>query len=232
MMHRNAVRSMAGTAGLGLVVGNPQTSDSNARGSSWDPATGLSVGGDSAHRDGADNLRLAMLASPVVARSIAAAGNFDSISAVPDALPKIGGPRITHAYRQTATAIIVTILHDAGTDLKVPLQAALGMGFAVMDGGSITAPGNIVNAVSCQRLDATHLLIGLSGALQNPSAACALYYPYGSGQIGRGNAVTDNFSALAKPAGWDASSDLGPNWAIDFPLAATFVCMPLSDSAV
>ncbi len=175
MMHRCVARSMADTPGLNVIIANPQTSDSNARGSSWDPATGLSVGGDSAHRDSADNLRLAMLASPVIARSIGAGGNFDSISAVPDALPKIGGPQIAHAYKQTASTIIITVMHDAGTDLKVPLQAALGVGFAVMDGGSVTTPANIVTAVSCQRLDATHLHVGLGAALQSPSAACTLY---------------------------------------------------------
>jgi hypothetical protein len=231
-MHRSAVRTMANTQSQRVVIGNAQTSDSNARGSSWDPATGLSTGGDSAHRDSADNLRFAILASPVVAGSVVAAGNADSISAIPDALPKVGGPVIMSAYALSASTIIVTIQHDSGTDLRVPLQATLGTGFSVMDGGSITAPGAIVNAISCQRLDATHLQIGLSQALRNSPALCTLYYPYGPGQIGRGNAVTDNFSAIPMPAGWDASSDLGPDWAVDFPLSATFagVALSVSDS--
>ena len=231
-MHRSAVRTMANTQSQRVVIGNAQTSDSNARGSSWDPATGLSTGGNSAHRDSADNLRFAILASPVVAGSVVAAGNANSISAIPDALPKVGGPVIMSAYALSASTIIVTIQHNSGTDLRVPLQATLGTGFSVMDGGSITAPGAIVNAISCQRLDATHLQIGLSQALRNSPALCTLYYPYGPGQIGRGNAVTDNFSAIPMPAGWDASSDLGPDWAVDFPLSATFagVALSVSDS--
>jgi hypothetical protein len=229
-MHRNVVQSMAGQSSQHVIIGNPQTSDSNARGSSWDPATGLSAGGDSSHRDSADNLRFAVLASPVVARGLIAEGYFDSIASIPASLPKVGGPQIVHAYQQSAATIMITIQHDTGTDLKIPLQAAIGTGFSVMDGGSISSPGAIVSAVSCQRVDATHLQLGLSRTLQNPSSLCTLYYPYGPGQIGRGNAVTDNYSSLSKPAGWDASSDLGSNWSVDFPLSATFAGVKLSDS--
>ena len=152
-----------------------------------------------------------------MAGSVVAAGNADSISAIPDALPKVGGPVIMSAYALSASTIIVTIQHKFRDGLRVPLQATLGTGFSVMDGGSITAPGAIVNAISCQRLDATHLQIGLSQALRNSPALCTLYYPYGPGQIGRGNAVTDNFSAIPMPAGWDASSDLGPTGLLTSP---------------
>jgi hypothetical protein len=49
-------------------------------------------------------------------------------------------------------------------------------------------------------------------------------------QIGRGNAVTDNFSTIAMPAGWDAGTDLGPGWRLNFPLSATFSGIPLSNT--
>jgi hypothetical protein len=75
------------------------------------------------------------------------------------------------------------------------------------------------------------LQIGLSSPLKNASGACHLYYPYGPAAIGRGNAVTDNFSAMAMPAGWNAGVDLGAGWNLDFPLAATFSGIALSDSA-
>jgi hypothetical protein len=169
------------------------------------------------------------LASPIIARGLTSGNILDSSLAIPDALAKVGGPQITNAYRQSSSTLIVTVMHDSGTDLQVPRQAATGAGFSVMDGGSITAPGTIVNAISCQRLDATHLQIELSQALRNSSAQCALYYPYGNGQIGRGNAVTDNFSKLPMPNGWNASFDLGPQWAVDFPLSATFGGIVLSD---
>jgi hypothetical protein len=229
-MHRQVVQSIASSPAQNVIVGNPQTSDSNPRGSSWDPTTGIATGGDSAHRDSADNLRFAMLASPIVARALVASGYTDSISTIPAALPSVGGPSIAHVFRRSNTVLVVTIVHDRGNDLKVPLQAVSGIGFAVMDGGAPGSDGTIVSAISCQRIDATHLQIGLNSALMNASSACHLYYPYGAATIGRGNAVTDNFSAMAMPSGWNASADLGTGWSLDFPLAATFSGITLSDT--
>ena len=58
----------------------------------------------------------------------------DSITAIPSGVPSVG-PTITHAYRQSNTVVVVTVAHDAGTDLIVPLQAVNGRGWAVRDGG-------------------------------------------------------------------------------------------------
>jgi hypothetical protein len=228
-MHRQVVQSIVSNSVQNVIVGNPQTSDSNPRGSSWDPTTGIATGGDSAHRDSADNLRFAMLAAPIVARALVAGGYVDSIATLPNALPRVGGPHIAHVYRQSSTTLIITIVHDSGNDLKVPLQAVTGTGFAVMDGGTPGNAGPIVSAISCQRMDATHLQIVLNSALRNPSSACQLFYPYGPASIGRGNAITDNFSAMAVPTRWNVSTDLGTSWSLDFPLAATFSGIPLSD---
>jgi hypothetical protein len=219
-MQREVVAEMAADPAQNVSVVLPQTADSLPRGpTTYDPTTGLWTGGDWLHRDAVDNLRFGRLAAPLVARAVLASSGGDTLTSIPDGVPASGGPVVTHVYRQSATSLIVTIRHDSGTDLIVPAtQAANGVGWAVLDGGSVATPAQVVTALACARLNATQLLITLSRSLVNPSAACRLFYPYGTATIGRGNVVTDNFSRLAPPDGWNIAADLGAGWRPDMPL--------------
>jgi len=115
--------------------------------------------------------------------------------------------------------VVVTVVHDCGNDLIVPAtQAAVGTGWAVMDGGSVASPGTIVTATACERLNPTQVQITLARGLVNVSANCRLFYPYGTGIMGRGNAVTDNLSLVTPPAGWNIAGDLGSEWSLNMPV--------------
>jgi hypothetical protein len=199
-----------------IIVFAKQTADSNPLNSSYDPATGLFTGGDPEHRDEPDLLRYGRIGALAAGRAAMAMGLADSIlpPTLPVAgLPLQGGPQITHVYRASNTSLILTVVHDSGNDLIVPLQAAHGAGFAVMDGGSVAAPGNIITATAAARID-----------------DILFFYPYGSTQIGRGDAVTDNAASLTPPVNWNIGNDLGAAWALNFPLQATTYGINLSDT--
>jgi hypothetical protein len=232
-MVRESIADLAAVPANNIVVFANQTADSNPLNSAYNPATGLFTGGDPQHRDQPDLLRYGRIGAFAAGRAAVALGLSDSIPAanLPAAgLPRQGGPQITHVYRASNTSLVLTITHDSGNDLSVPLQAANGIGFAVMDGGSVAAPGNIITATAAVRVDATHLRVTLASAITNPSANVLFFYPYGSTQIGRGDAVTDNAALITPPANWNIANDLGSGWAINMPLQATFYPITLSDS--
>jgi hypothetical protein len=238
-MQREVVADMVADPTQNVTVVLPQTSDSLPRGIggaalAYNPATGIFSGGDPLHRDIPDNQRFGMLAAPLVARAVLAAGGGDTISSIPVGVAAAGGPLVTHVYRQTSSSLIVTVQHDCGTDLIVPAtQAAMGTGWAVMDGGSVASPGTIVSATACVRLNATQVQITLARGLVNVSTACRLFYPYGATTMGRGNAVTDNLSLVTPPASWSVASDLGAGWSFNMPVhgpMATASGVVLSDT--
>jgi hypothetical protein len=219
-MHREVVADMAADATQAVTVVLPQTSDSLPRApTSYDPATGLWTGGDALHRDSVDNQRFGRLAAPLLARAVLASGGGDTVTSFPTGVPSTGGPVVTQVWRQSNTSLVVTVQHDAGDDLIVPAtQAALGVGWAVMDGGTVASPGSIVTATACVRVNATQLRLTLSQSLVSASGSCRLFYPYGTGTIGRGNVVTDNLSLVTPPAGWNIAADLGSSWSLNMPV--------------
>jgi len=232
-MVRESISDLAAISGNNIVVFAAQTADSNPLNSSYDPATGIFSGGDPEHRDQPDLLRYGRIGAHAAGRAAAAMGLSDSIPAI--ALPSTGlpvnnGPRITHVYRASNTNLILTIAHDSGNDVLVPLQAANGAGFAVMDGGSVAMPGTIIPANAAARVDATHVSVTLAAPIANASASVLFFYPYGSTQIGRGDAVTDNAASMVPPENWNIGSDLGSAWNVNLPLQATAYPITLSDT--
>jgi hypothetical protein len=229
-MVRESIADIAADSTQNLRVFVAQTADSIPLSASYDATNGTWTGGDPEHRDETDEVTFGRRGAHIAARAALAAGFADTLTAIPIGMP-LAGPSITHAYQQSGTEIVITLAQDQGTDILVPLQAAAGVGWAVMDGGSVASPGPIISATAATRIDATHLLVTLASAPANPPAACQIFYPYGSTQIGRGDAVTDNFSTIGWPAGWNMPGDLGSGWAIDFPVQATSYGVPLSSSA-
>jgi hypothetical protein len=149
------------------------------------------------------------------------------------------GPEITDAVL-SGTDLTVTVTHDGGNDLVVPLLAAQGVGFSLMDGGTTASPGNIIQAISCARVDSTHLLVTLASPPVSAHTQCRLLYPWAGEywavqpdtEIGRGCAVTDNFSTIAKPVGYDINAALGNGWAANMPLGTPVTVAGTGPSAV
>ena len=233
-MVRESIADLAGDAANNIVTFVRQTADSNPLNASYDPATGLFSGGDPEHRDEPDLLRFGRIGVHAAGQTAIASGLSDSIPAAQlpvIGLPVKGGPEIVHVYRASDTNLILTVSHAAGNDLRVPLQAANGAGFAVMDGGSVAVPGKIITAKAAARIDATHISVALSEAITSPSSEVLFFYPYGSTQIGRGDAITDNWASVIPPVNWNIGNDLGSAWAVNMPLQATTYTITLSDTA-
>jgi hypothetical protein len=223
---REAWAELAEDESLNFIWAVQQTYDTLSRNESWNAATGLASGGnvDGGHRSAIDNVILFKRAALATARAILAANGL-SADLIPASLGTGLGPQIVDAALSGVT-LMVTIEHDGGDDLIVPLLGNQGVGFSVMDGGSTASPGNIIQARSCARVDATHLSLTLVSSPVNPHSSCRLFYPWPGicwavqpdAEIGRGCAVTDNFSTTSKPAGFDINASLGVGWGANLPL--------------
>ena len=180
----------------------------------------------------ASDTSLARLAAPRVAASRVATAGADVISSVAEPAAATG-PFISHVKQINAATYLLTITHDGGTDLVVPSGAAGGIGFAIMDGGTLTAPGTIRNAATCTYVDNTHIQITLQSGAANPAASLLLFYPYGNlpgtwigqqpdaGRVGVGNTVTDNAASILAANASSIANQLSSAWAVNYPIAAT-----------
>ena len=243
-MIRESNHDLTQLSGMNAWIALPQTSDSISRSATGNAdGTWTDAENDSIHRSQPDNQRFGQRAAIGAASAILASTGGDTISAIPADVPTIGGPVISHVYQQSGTVYIVTVTHDAGTDLVIPLQAANGFGWSLMDGGSVASPGTLIAATSCVYVGPTKVKVTFASAPTHAAASLLLFYPYGgmnlgaSGgatAIGRGlpgstNAVTDNLSTVTPPAGWDIGNQLGSSWYANLPLAATTYGAPVSD---
>lgn len=223
---REAWAELATDASFNFTWAVQQTYDTLSRQESWNAATGLASGGnvDGGHRSAIDNVVLFKRAALPAARAVLAANGLDA-SLIPASLGSGLGPQIVDAALADTT-LTLTIQHDGGTDLIVPLLASQGVGFTLMDGGSTASPGNFIQATSCARIDATHLILTLASAPANPHSSCRVMYPWPGicwsvqpdAEIGRGCAVTDNFSTVTKPVGFDINASFGTGWGANLPL--------------
>jgi hypothetical protein len=223
---RENLAALAADPAQNLIWAVQQTYDTISRSESWDASTGVASGGntDGGHRSAIDNLMLYKRAALPLARAILASNGL-SASLIPSALGTGLGPQVT-AANLSGTTLTLTVTHDGGNDLVVPLLASQGVGFSVMDGGTIASPGAIIKATSCTRVDATHLSLTLASAPSNPHTSCRFFYPWPGtywgvqpdAEIGRGCAVTDNFASVTKPSGFDINASLGAGWGANMPL--------------
>jgi len=208
--HRQAMADLCADATVNVHMGMSLSGDATGEGTTWDATTGIESGtGNGGHRDMEGHLmyarRLAIPAARAALAANAASNTPDKLTAIDPSIPVKGGPKVTAALKESATSVLVTVTHDGGNDLVVPLRAAVGAGW--------TLNGLIIKATACVRVSATQLRLTFPDV---PTGA-TLYYAYGSNLtpttnftvIGRGNAVTDNFSTVTLTAGWRIGTDLG-----------------------
>ena len=216
---REAVAEMAANA-EGTYIVTKQLSDSMPQGAAL-AGDGTFTGGDTLHSDvPSDNLAAARSGAGMAA-VLMGLGLGEGVTSIPAGVAYLGGPSIASALLESSTSVLVTIAHDGGTDISLPLQAANGIGWAVMDGGSTAAPGTLRYASAAVRVNATQIRLTLTSSVTNAASACRLFYPYGHQRFGPGEAVYDNWSSVSKPAGWNITADLGaayaPNQALQTP---------------
>lgn len=185
------------------------------------------MAGDLGQRSVGDHIKLAKRLTFAMSQRLMAAGRCEWYCSMGIGAMLGQGPRITNAARDTINPAIVhlAIAQDGGTDITVGPTASLCHGFNVTQG---TPPANtelLCNKWttgggngSAVRVDATHVDVTFPSTVAGFSA---LEYPHPGIEstaypgIGRNNAITDNYSAVA-PVNWNPA-EIG--WTgMDFPI--------------
>ncbi len=193
-------------AALAAVAGDPQQNFRLAVAQTAD-SEGRDGGRDYSHRDAADLRAFSRRAAYAIARH-----QRERLGLAAGDLPG-PGPRIAAAVAEGPTATVVSVAHDRGRALKANRAASSGRGWAVLDEGRERS----VSGIELRGPD--RIVLRHEACTGAPTRREIGYCLYGE-QLGRGNAVTDDWAERGAPLprGLDPAA-----WRIDFPLQATLL---------
>jgi hypothetical protein len=226
LMEREVWTEIAADPAQNSVFILSQTYDTIGRDYTINSTTGyVTAGSNGGHRSAIDNFALFARMSLGAARSILTSLGYGTAS-LPTALGQGLGPSVTSAVLN-GSIVTCTVQHDGGTDIVIPLLAAQGVGWVLMDGGTISEPGRFIQATACTRINATQFNIQFEQVPTNAPAACRLFYPFPeqtnpaqpNAEIGRGCAVTDNLSTIFySSAEFNIAAKLGQYYGVNMPI--------------
>lgn len=194
---RLALAQVAAEPGQAFRLGIPQTADSEPRG-----------GSDWSHRDAPDLRAFSRRAAYAIARDL---GGGRGVLPGP-------GPRIDRAQAAGPAATLVIVAHDRGRALRGNAAALDGRGWTVLEGEAARR----VTGVALQGAD--RLLLRHEPC--TAGATRVVGYCLLGQQLGRGNAITDDWATgLGAPG---LPPGLGAEWRFDLPLQATLLPVPVA----
>ena len=193
---RAALAAVAADPAQNFRLAVPQTADSEGRDN----------GRDYSHRDADDLRAFARRAAYAIARHQRERRGLGAGD-----LPG-PGPRVAGASAEDPRTTVVAVAHDRGRALKASRAALDGRGWSVLDEGRQRA----VSAIELRGGD--RIVLRHEACAGAPERREIGYCLFGE-QVGRGNAVTDDWGARGQPLprGLDAA------WRFDFPLQATLL---------
>jgi hypothetical protein len=200
----------------------PNTSAAWGRG-----ASAAGTGGDPAHLDAPDNQHNARLAGAALAARIVLSGHGDLATPSDAASAFKGGPRPVSAVRDRDGSILVTIKHDAGSDIVPPARTGHAeAGWRVFNGyRNAGAIGVELPISAVERVDAKTLRIVLSKPLAGEAGSARVFPIWGAAQVGRFGGWTDN--ASKSPRLLALATEEGAEWSFDYPISGVPFGIPV-----